>query len=159
MSTEPTTVDWEAALLDIDARIAKLQGIADGIREMLSGGLSGSLPGGGSPGGGVRPDTFLKMSIPDATKKYLGITREKQSTQAVMDALEKGGLPPSKYNTVYSILRRRSKQVGDIINRNGDWALDEWYPNYRKDNSKANKAGSGKAKDAKAETGEETATA
>ena len=72
MSTDPTTVDWEAALLDIDARIAKLQGIADGIREMLFGGLSSTLPG-----GGVQPDTFLKMSIPDATKKYLGITHEK----------------------------------------------------------------------------------
>jgi hypothetical protein len=22
--------------------------------------------------------------------------------------------------------------VGDIINMKGDWALQEWYPNYRK---------------------------
>jgi hypothetical protein len=40
-------------------------------------------------------------------------------------------LPPSKYNTVYSILSRREKQVGDIINMKGDWALAEWYPNHR----------------------------
>jgi hypothetical protein len=29
-------------------------------------------------------------------------------------------------------LRRREKQVGDIINMKGDWALAEWYPNHRK---------------------------
>jgi len=66
------------------------------------------------------------LSIPDATKKLLEMTRAKQSTQDVMDALEKGGLPPSKYNTVYSILARRERQVGDIINMKGDWALKEW---------------------------------
>lgn len=76
-------------------------------------------------------NTFLKLSIPDATKKLLEMVRTKQSTQEVMDALEKGGLPPSKYNTVYSILSRREKQVGDIINMKGDWALAEWYPNHR----------------------------
>jgi hypothetical protein len=56
------------------------------------------------------------MSIPDATKKYLESVRQKQSTQEIIDALQTGGLPPSKYNTVYSILARRQSQVGDIIN-------------------------------------------
>ena len=137
MSTENGAVDWVAALAEIEAEIVRLQAAADVIRERIArGGGSPTRPSG--PGGGVRSDTFLKMSIPDATKKLLEITREKQSTQAVMDALEKGGLPPSKYNTVYSILSRRAKLVGDIINMKGDWALAEWYPNYRK----------GKAKDA-----------
>jgi hypothetical protein len=52
-----------------------------------------------------------------------------------MTALQAGGLPESKYSTVYAILRRREKQVGDIINMKGDWALQEWYPNYRKKSS------------------------
>ena len=30
-----------------------------------------------------------------------------------------------------AILARRQRQVGDIINMQGDWALKEWYPNYR----------------------------
>lgn len=127
------SVDWAAALAEIEAEIAKLQAAADVIRDRV--GRSGSTPAPGGPsgsGGGIKPDTFLTMSIPDATKKYLEMTRQKQSTQAVMDAIEKGGLPPSKYNTVYSILRRREKQIGDIINMKGDWALAEWYPNYRK---------------------------
>jgi hypothetical protein len=129
MSTN-TTVDWAAALEDIETRILKLQGLADGIREMLAAGGS-PLPTGGGQGGGIRPDAFLKMSIPDATKKHLEAIRQKQSTQEIIDALQKGGLPPSKYNTVYSILSRRASQVGDIINMKGDWALAEWYPNHR----------------------------
>lgn len=137
MSTEkPTTaVDWDAALAEIEAQIATLTATAAGIRQMramLSGGTPGAPTGpAGGPGGGIRPDTFLKLSIPDATKKLLETTRTKHSTQEVMDALVKGGLPPSKYNTVYSILSRRAAQVGDIINLKGDWALAEWYPNHR----------------------------
>ena len=50
-----------------------------------------------------------------------------------MDAMTEGGLPESKYNTVYAILRRRERQIGDIINMKGDWALAEWYPNYRRE--------------------------
>src|SRR5882724_8965013 len=130
MSTENNAVDWAAALADIEARIARLQGLAVGIREMLAASTNGGAPGGG-PSGGVRAGDFLRMSIPDATKKHLEAVRQKQSTQDLMDALVKGGLPPSKYNTVYSILRRREKQVGDVINMKGDWALAEWYPNYR----------------------------
>ena len=125
------SVDWAAALAEIEAEIAKLQATADVIRERI-GRAGGSVHPGGGGGGGIRPDSFLKMSIPDATKKYLGMVRQKQSTQDIMDALEKGGLPPSKYNTVYSILARREKQAGDIINMKGDWGLAEWYPNYRK---------------------------
>ena len=139
MSNEIGAVDWAAALAEIEADIAKLQATADVIRERMARSGVAPVPGGG-PGGGVRHDAFLKMSIPDATKKLLEIRRAKQSTQEVMDALEKGGLPPSKYNTVYSILSRREKQVGDIVNIKGDWALSEWYPNYRK----GDKGGAGK---------------
>jgi hypothetical protein len=142
-------VDWGAALADVEGRIAKLQLMADNIREfMAASGVNPTSPG----GGGIRADSFLKMSIPDATKKLLEMTRAKQSTQDVMDALEKGGLPPSKYNTVYSILSRRAKTVGDIINMKGDWALAEWYPNYRKGKPKdaPESAENGKKEDEKA---------
>jgi hypothetical protein len=134
MKPETPAVDYNAVLADIEARIARLQTAAETVREILSaagGPSNGSSPGGGPPGS-TRPDAFLGKSIPDATKKHLETVREKQSTQAVIDALAKGGLPRAKYSTVYAILRRREKQVGDIINMKGDWALQEWYPNYRK---------------------------
>ncbi|MGH9722068.1 MAG: hypothetical protein ACRD8O_17815, partial [Bryobacteraceae bacterium] len=100
------------------------------------------------------PGDFLTMSIPDATKKHLESARQKQSTQAVMDALEKGGLPRAKYNTVYSILRRRERQVGDIINMQGDWALKEWYPNYRPPAKDAKGNGGEKKDEASDDAGE-----
>jgi hypothetical protein len=139
MSTEHGPVDWVAALAEIEAEIAKLQTTAEFIRQRIERG-GGSVTPGGGPRGGIRPDTFLKMSIPDATKTLLEMKREKQSTQDIIDALEKGGLPRSKYNTVYSILARRANQVGDIINMKGDWALAEWYPNRPKGKVKGKEA-------------------
>lgn len=121
--------DWmEVAIADLEVRKAKIEAMITNIRELQTQGTQAPGPSGS---GGVRPGAFLKMSIPDATKKHLETARQKQSTQEVIDALEKGGLPRGKYNTVYSILARRARQVGDIINMQGDWALKEWYPNYR----------------------------
>ena len=131
MSIEQSADHWAQALTEIEAEIAKLQGMADMIRDRMARSGQSPIVGGPGGGGGLRPDSFLKMSIPDATKKLLEIKRTKQSTQEIIDALVAGGLPPSKYNTVYSILSRRSTQVGDIINMKGDWALAEWYPNHR----------------------------
>ena len=129
MSTEP--INYEAVLADLEARKAQLESAIAAIK--MIGAQGGGLgPNGGGGSTTVGPSDYLAMSIPEATKKYLMTTRQKQSTQDVMKALESGGLPKSKYTTVYSILRRREQQVGDIINMQGDWALAEWYPNYRK---------------------------
>jgi len=124
--------NYEAILAEIDARIAKLQATREGIVDLMA--LTGTVPTGG-PSGKIAHDAFLGMSIPDATKKYLSITRQKKDTQAIIDALEQGGLTRSVYATVYAVLRRREKQVGDIINIKGDWALAEWHPNLRKGKS------------------------
>jgi hypothetical protein len=123
-------VNYEAVLADIDARIAKLQSTREGILDLMA--AVGSTPSGDGPSGKIAHDAFLKMSIPDAAKKYLGMARQKKDTQSIIEALEQGGLPRSEYSTVYAVLRRREKQVGDIVNMKGDWALAEWYPNYNK---------------------------
>lgn len=134
-----------ATLATIEAKIAKLQSAADTIRELMAAeGIESGGPSGG-PGGGVKPGAFLTMSIPDAAKKHLESMRQKVSTGELIKALVKGGLPESKYNTVYSILRRRERQVGDIINMQGDWALAEWYPNYRKGKATTKEAENGTA--------------
>jgi hypothetical protein len=112
---------------------------------MAAEGVEGGPSGG--PGGGVKPGAFLRLSIPDAAKKHLESARQKVSTGELIKALVQGGLPESKYNTVYSILRRREKQVGDIINMQGDWALAEWYPNYRKGKAVAKDADNGAAEE------------
>lgn len=133
MSDQP--INYEAVLADLEARRAQLDAAITGIKLML--GQSGAGPGGPTGGAGTYTgstpahDAFIGMSIPEAAKKHLTAVRKKLSTQDIMTALEAGGLPPSKYSTVYAILRRRENQVGDIINMKGDWALQEWYPNYR----------------------------
>ena len=45
--SDEQTVNWEAALAEVDARIAKLQTFADGIREMMASGTTGPAPGSG----------------------------------------------------------------------------------------------------------------
>lgn len=154
MSTE-TSGDWmETALADLEARKNKIDTMIAHIRELQTQGGAPS-PGPSGPGGATRPDAFLQMSIPEASKKHLAAARQKQSTTDLMAALEKGGLPPVKYNTLYAILRRREKQVGDIINLQGDWALKEWYPNYRAPVKDAKNGAD--AKDKKAENDEPAA--
>jgi hypothetical protein len=132
MSDQP--INYDAVLADLKARRTQLDSAISAI-EAITGqaGTSPSGPGGGGyVGGAPAHDAFIGMSIPDAAKKHLTAMRKKQSTQDLMAAMQAGGLPESKYSTVYAILRRREKQVGDIINMKGDWALQEWYPNYRK---------------------------
>lgn len=130
MTTEQ--INYEAVLMDLKSKKAQVEAAIAAIEMIV--GASGGNPGGGGGGGSrnVGPSDYLGLSIPDAAKKRLSSVRQKQSTQDIMKALEAGGLPSSKYTTVYSILRRREKQVGDIINMQGDWALAEWYPNHRK---------------------------
>jgi hypothetical protein len=135
MSDQP--INYEAVLADLESRKAQLEAAIAGIKLMLGqSGTAPSGPGGGTHTGGTPAhDAFIGMSIPEAAKKHLTVVRKKLPTQEIMAALEAGGLPPSKYSTVYAILRRRENQVGDIINMKGDWALQEWFPNYRKKSS------------------------
>ena len=129
--SEGTDINYEAVLADLEGRKVQLETAIAAIRGIL--GQAGSMPPGGTPttpSGAPAHDAFIGLSIPEATKKHLSTARRKQSTQEVMEALEAGGLPHSKYNTVYSTLRRREKQIGDIINMMGDWALAAWFPNY-----------------------------
>jgi len=118
-----------AVLADLEARKVKIESMIEGIKSILA--QDGSVPPDGGGSTSVGPSAFLGMSIPDAAKKHLAAVKQKKSTQEIIDALTAGGLPPSKYTTVYAILARRQKQVGDIVNMKGDWGLAEWYPNHR----------------------------
>lgn len=151
------SINYEAVLADLEGRRAQLDSAIAAIKAIMGQPGSGTIPpGGGSPYSGSTPahDAFIGMSIPDATKKHLSVVRKKLSTQEIMAALEAGGLPSSKYSTVYAVLRRREGQVGDIINLKGDWALAEWYPNYSRKGNKSAKS-SDNAEGAKDEHGDD----
>jgi hypothetical protein len=128
-SMSEVQINYDAVLTDLRARKAQLEAAISAI-ELIASQVGSPLPGGGGSTA-IGPSAFLGMSIPEATKKHLNTMKQKQSTQEIIDALTAGGLPPSKYSTVYAILARRQKQVGDIVNMKGDWGLAEWYPNHR----------------------------
>lgn len=140
MSTEP--INYDAVIADLEAKKAHLESTIAALRAIAGLGNLGMNPTPNGPGSGasdngkIAPDAFLGKSIPDAAKVHLANVRRKLSTQELMDAMEAGGLPGSKYSVVYSILRRRENQIGDIINIKGDWGLADWYPNRTKKPSK-----------------------
>ncbi|MFN0277479.1 MAG: hypothetical protein ACKVRN_02640 [Pyrinomonadaceae bacterium] len=148
-----SNINYSAVLADLEARKAELEAAIATIKGIVAAG--GGFADGGS-GGAFSPDNmpvgaFLRLSIADATKKFLDMVKTKQTVPAIIKALEQGGLPPAKYTTVYSVLRRRESQFGDIIRVGDEWALTEWYPNnpkLRKQSASKNdnKGKKGKAK-------------
>src|SRR5260370_34640566 len=129
-------INYKAVLVDLEAKKTQIESAIAAIKMIAA---QGGTFTPGSDGNKLGPSAFLKMSIPDATKKLLETTKQKHSTQAVIDALVAGGLPKSKYTTVYSILRRRARAVGGLLNLQGDWALTEWYPTFKKQGTQAEK--------------------
>ncbi len=128
------SINYEAVLADLEARKAHLESAIAAIRGILGQGGTGPNPLGTAPQGTYAPahDAYLGLSIPDAAKKHLSVTRKPHSTQDLLQGLIAGGLPSTlKYSTIYGVLSRRSKQVGDIVNMKGDWALAEWYQGFK----------------------------
>jgi DNA-directed RNA polymerase delta subunit len=147
-----SNVNYNAVLADLEARKAQIESAIDAVKAILAAIGGGSFDG--ANGGVFSPDNiptgaFLRLSIADATKKYLDMVKTKQSVPQITQALERGGLPPAKTNTVYAVLRRRENDIGDIIRLGDEWALAEWYPNnpnIRKRASEKPKAKKSKAK-------------
>ncbi len=109
---------------EIDADIAKLREIG----ERISGTVALSSLAILSTPAKIEKDTFYNMTLPDAAKKFLAMSGKKpQPTNAIIDALETGGLKRTTYASMYASLSRREANVGDIVNVNGDWGLPEWY--------------------------------
>ncbi len=121
---------------EIDADIAKLQDIG----ERMSGVALTSVAPLIAPAK-IEKDTFYNMTLPDAARKFLQMSNRKpQTTNAIIDALEKGGLKRTTYASMYGSLSRRVNQVGDIVNVNGDWGLPEWYGAKAKPKKQADRA-------------------
>jgi hypothetical protein len=131
---------YDAVIADLEARRTELDSAIDLIKRMKDsvsswGGLTipigtGTLtetPFSGSDN--IPSDAFFGLTIADAAVKYLDkwANRKPQSTNAIVEALERGGQKRSKYTTVYGILSRRAKKEGDVVNVKGDWGLKSWY--------------------------------
>jgi hypothetical protein len=124
-------INYSAVLADLESRRAQIESAITAVKTILA---SAGVLSNGTAEGVINPDdiprgAFLRLSIADATKKYLDMVKTKQSVPQITQALERGGLPPAKTNTVYAVLRRRENDIGDIIRLGDEWALAEWYPN------------------------------
>lgn len=90
----------------------------------------------------IRRDAFFSMSIPDAAKKFLAMSKGVKSTTEIAVALERGGMTHSAgnfTNSVGSILHRLDSSNGEIVRvGRGTWGLAEWYPGRRRGKQKQN---------------------
>lgn len=141
-------INYSGVLADLEARKAELESAIAAVKAILAAGGGGV--GSGGTGGVHDPDnipvgSFLRLTIVEAAKKLLDMTKVKLSVPQIAKALERGGLPPAKPNTIYAVLRRRESEVGDLIRFGDEWALAEWYPNNPNLRKKAEKT-KGKAK-------------
>ncbi len=129
-------IDYAAVLEDLEAKRSALDTTIAGIKMMLGqevenpGQLDGNkaTPSASGPKE-VKPGTFHGMSIAEAARVYLEMTKQKQTTPELGEALKRGGIESQSKDfirTVYTILAARPR----VFLRLGmHWALAEWYPN------------------------------
>jgi hypothetical protein len=128
-------VDYQAVLADLKQRRTSLDHAIAVLEALVGGGETGTLAppisvptGAPSVPRSIKPDTFYSLNILEATKKYLAMAREAQSTELIADALRTGGLT-AKTESVAAILQR-AINAGDTElrrPRRGMWGLAGWY--------------------------------
>lgn len=81
----------------------------------------------------IQHDTFVGMSIADATARYLGMVgRPARGLEEIANALNRGGLN-STQGTVQTLLSRSHNGPNPVVRRagRGTWGLPEWYQSAR----------------------------
>jgi hypothetical protein len=133
-------VDYAVVAADLEARIASLQALLAGVRALMGQGSIDSPPtgsgGGPAPVGvpekanllkEVVPGVFHGMSVSEAARTFLEMTKVKQKTRAICDALTRGGIESDArdfYSNVYTTLDRNK----DFFKRGKYWMLTSWDP-------------------------------
>lgn len=121
-------VDYDAVLADLQAKRDQIDAAIAAIN-LIKGAGGGASFVSGNTGTVVAPNAFFTMGIGEAARKYLEMVKGKQTVAQIARALEQGGMPPLKINTVYAALRRREAVNRDIIRLGEEWGLKEWYSN------------------------------
>ncbi len=139
----PDLIDYEAVLADLEAKKTALESAINAIRQMLNLGAQAAItPGSRLSEASIESDTFFSMSIGDAAKKFLRITKRKQPAVKIAEALDAGGLAHTSKNfpnTVRTTLLRLETE-GEVVQVGKDWGLAEWYPGLRKGNKRPSDA-------------------
>lgn len=123
-------VDYDAVLADLQAKRDQIDAAIAAINLIRGGSAGASLsPSAGMSPRSIPPNAFFTMGIGEAARKYLEMVKGKQTVGQITKALEQGGMPPLKPNTVYAALRRREAVNKDIIRLGEEWGLKEWFSN------------------------------
>ena len=81
----------------------------------------------------IRNDAFAHLGISEAVEQYLRLARIPQRIQAIVDALQLGGVQHQSkqfYNTVWTILNRGRKE--GVFEKFGKlWGLADWRKRSR----------------------------
>lgn len=132
-------VDYMQVLADLEHRKAELEAAILAIRRLVNLPASAApVPAGPQPVyEAPRAYPFLGMTIPEATIAHLRAVQKPLNTHEVIAALKQGGLRDSNYQTVYQVLRRRSREKQDLAVDKGKWHLAEWHKWRRKQTGRA----------------------
>jgi hypothetical protein len=131
----------DAAIAHLEQQKAEIDALIQSIKRFRDSGGLPSVPvgqqllatGNAVDLDSIPSDAFFGLTIVDAAIKYLHMVgRKPQSTNAIIEAFERGALKGKNYSTVYGVLNRRAKTEGDIVNVHGDWGLQEWYGSAKK---------------------------
>jgi len=114
----------EAKRAALDNAIAALRQLAGG--EMV---VEGSVPPMGQEGA-MRSDAFHGLSMPEAVKRYLRMTKVPQNAKNIAEVLPRGGFKSKAknlYPNVYTALLRL-QEAGEVEKlASGEWGLSDWY--------------------------------
>ena len=144
MSSENPVDPYAVVLADLEAQRAKIEAAIAAIKALQGGGpIPVSAPLGSSQaannsGTQIEIDTFHKLTLSQAIKKYLGMRpRKPATTQEIVEALRAGGqsgADGANFTVVVNnSLNRMAAADGDVSKvRRGVWGLKAWYENKAK---------------------------
>jgi hypothetical protein len=124
-------IDYRAVLADMRTRRAALDRAIAGLEAVLGeSSSSGELGAPNGVGQEIQADTFVGRNISEATAHYLRMVgRPARSTEAVTEALNRGGLVVTQPSVGTVLLRSHNRGEGEIVRvGRGIWGLAEWYP-------------------------------
>jgi hypothetical protein len=125
-------LDIDNMISGFEAKIAAMQDAVAALKKardiLAGGGLTSGRAGAG--GGQLHPDSFVGMSIAEASAEYLRMVgRPARSTEEIVDALTRGGLQRVSPASVATLLIREHNNDGDVVRvQKGYYGRAEWYP-------------------------------
>jgi hypothetical protein len=143
MSTNAT--DLAAWLSELEKEVAEKAVVIASIRQRL--GMDPTVPlagvvtpSVGAAGSGMnatfngdvsslRSDTFYRMTLPDAIKKFLDMAKRPQGPKIIADAMLQGGILSQSGNfpVMVASTLKRMRSRGILVNNKEGWGLADWY--------------------------------